>query len=251
MLILYKPKMINNQKTGKWTFGKNVYKEFNSHIEKSVPSYLKTQKLVSELSTYFLREDSVCYDIGFSTGTLLVKINNQNLGKKINYIGIEPEINMLKSFKRKKEFKKITLINKAVENIKMKKSDYIISHYTLQFIRQNIRIKILKKIYNSLNPGGGFILFEKIYANNSRFEKIFSDMLVDFKSKKNNFSEKEIINKNKAIRGILEPLTTTQNIKNLKKAGFKNNQIIHQDINFLGILSIKWLKLNYQKKLKI
>ena len=120
----------------------------------------------------------------------------------------------------------------------MKKSDYIISHYTLQFIRQNLRLKILKKIYNSLNPGGGFVLFEKVYANNSRFEKIFSDMLVDFKSK-NNFSEKEIINKNKAIRGILEPLTTRQNIINLKKAGFKNNQIIHQDINFIGILSIK------------
>ena len=230
--------MIKTQKTGKWTFGENVYKEFNSHIEKSIPSYLKTQKLISELSTYFLREDSVCYDIGFSTGTLLVKINNLNLEKKINYIGIEPEINMLKSFKKTKEFKKIILINKVVENIKMKKSDYIISHYTLQFIRQNIRLKILKKIYNSLNPGGGFILFEKIYANNSRFEKIFSDMLIDFKST-NNFSEKEIINKNKAIRGILEPLTTSQNIKNLKNAGFKNNQIIHQDINFIGILSIK------------
>ncbi len=230
--------MIKTFKTGKWTFGKNVYKEFNSHIEKSIPSYLKTQKLISELSTYFLREDSICYDIGFSTGTLLVKINNLNLEKKINFIGIEPELNMLKSFKRSKEFKKITLINKVVENIKMKKSDYIISHYTLQFIRQNLRLKILKKIYNSLNPGGGFVLFEKVYANNSRFEKIFSDMLVDFKSK-NNFSEKEIINKNKAIRGILEPLTTRQNIINLKKAGFKNNQIIHQDINFIGILSIK------------
>jgi len=230
--------MIKPLKTGKWTFGENVYKEFNSHIEKSIPSYLKTQKLISELSTYFLREDSVCYDIGFSTGTLLVKINNLNLEKKINFIGIEPEINMLRSFKKTKQFKKITLINKVVENIKMKKSDYIISHYTLQFIRQNLRLKILKKIYNSLNPGGGFILFEKIYANNSRFEKIFSDMLVDFKSA-NNFSEKEIINKNKSIRGILESLTTNQNIKNLKNAGFKNTQIIHQDINFIGILSIK------------
>jgi tRNA (cmo5U34)-methyltransferase len=230
--------MIKPLKTGKWTFGENVYKEFNSHIEKSIPSYLKTQKLISELSTYFLREDSVCYDIGFSTGTLLVKINNLNLEKKINFIGIEPEINMLRSFKKTKQFKKITLINKVVENIKMKKSDYIISHYTLQFIRQNLRLKILRKIYNSLNPGGGFILFEKIYANNSRFEKIFSDMLVDFKSA-NNFSEKEIINKNKSIRGILESLTTNQNIKNLKNAGFKNTQIIHQDINFIGILSIK------------
>ena len=35
-------------------------------------------KILSELSTYFLREDSICYDIGFSTGTLLVKINNFN-----------------------------------------------------------------------------------------------------------------------------------------------------------------------------
>ena len=50
--------MIKPLKTGKWTFGENVYKEFNSHIEKSIPSYLKTQKLISELSTFVASGDS-------------------------------------------------------------------------------------------------------------------------------------------------------------------------------------------------
>lgn len=230
--------MIKNLKRGKWTFGKNVYKTFDNHIKKSVPSYLKTQKLISELSTYFLSENTVCYDIGFSTGTLLRKINNLNYKRDIHYFGVEPEKQMFKSFREKNKFKKLTLINKPIENIKMKKSDFIISHYTLQFIRHETRLKVLKKIYEALNPEGGFVLFEKIYGNNSRFEKIFSDMLIDFKSA-NKFTEKDIIEKNRSIRGILQPLTLDQNIFNLKKAGFSKIQIIHQDINFLGILSIK------------
>ena len=120
----------------------------------------------------------------------------------------------------------------------MKKSDLIISHYTLQFIKHETIFKVLKKIYKSLNPEGGFILFEKIYGNNSRFEKFFSDLLIDFKSK-NKFSEKNIVDKNRAIRGILQPLTLNQNFLNLKKAGFSKIQIIHQDLNFIGILSLK------------
>lgn len=230
--------MSKKQKIGTWTFGNNIYKTFDIHIQRSVPSYLKTHDLICQLSSYFLTENSVCYDLGFSTGNLLRKINNHNYKRNIHYIGVEPEKQMFKSFRDKNKFKKITLINKPIEKIKMKKSDLIISHYTLQFIKHETRFKVLKKIYKSLNPEGGFILFEKIYGNNSRFEKFFSDLLIDFKSK-NKFSEKNIVDKNRAIRGILQPLTLNQNFLNLKKAGFSKIQIIHQDLNFIGILSLK------------
>ena len=55
----------------------------------------------------------------------------------------------------------------------------------------------------------------------------------------NKFSEIEIINKNKAIRGVLNPLTISENIKILEQSGFKKLQIIYQNINFIGILAIK------------
>lgn len=232
-----KKKIVN----GSWTFGKNIPKNFDKHIFRSVPGYLDTHRLICELSTYFLSNNSKCYDVGFSTGTLITDIFKINKDKNISIIGIEPEKNMVEFFKKSKNFKRIKnlkIINKNVENSKIEKCDLIISHYTLQFIRKTIRHKIIKNFFKSLNSGGAFILFEKIYGNNSQFEKIFSDLLTDFKMG-NKFSEIEIINKNKAIRGVLNPLTISENMRILEQSGFKKLQIIYQNINFIGILAIK------------
>ena len=233
--------MTIKQKNSNWTFGKNIPKIFDNHISRSIPDYDHSIELISDLSTYFLKENSNCIDIGFSTGTLIEKINQINLDKNINFIGVEPEIKMINFFKKKKFFKKIKkikIINNTIEKIKLVRSDFIISNFTIQFTNLNDREKILRKIYNSLNIGGGFVFFEKIYGNDPFFEKIFNDMLVDFKAKQN-FSEQEIIRKNKAIRGIMRPLRQMDNLVLLKKAGFKKIQVINQKINFQGILAIK------------
>ncbi len=227
--------------SGSWTFGKNIPLSFDDHIKRSIPGYDVSLNLITELSTYFLTDNSICYDVGFSTGKLISNIYEINKGKKIKLIGVEPEKKMVNFFKKTKIYRKsnnIKIINKNIENIRIENCDLIISHYTLQFIRQNLRIEILKKFYDNLNLGGAFIFFEKVHGNNSRFEKIFSDLLTDFKLK-NNFSDEEIVNKNKAIRGVLNPLSINENLALLKRAGFKKLQIIYHNINFAGILAIK------------
>ncbi len=227
--------------SGSWTFGKNIPLSFDDHIKRSIPGYDVSLNLITELSTYFLTDNSICYDVGFSTGKLISNIYEINKGKKIKLIGVEPEKKMVNFFKKTKIYRKsnnIKIINENIENIRIENCDLIISHYTLQFIRQNLRIEILKKFYDNLNLGGAFIFFEKVHGNNSRFEKIFSDLLTDFKLK-NNFSDEEIVNKNKAIRGVLNPLSINENLALLKRAGFKKLQIIYHNINFAGILAIK------------
>ena len=49
---------------------------FNNHILKSVPLYSEGHNLITNLSEFFLKNNSVCYDIGCSTGELLRKIDN-------------------------------------------------------------------------------------------------------------------------------------------------------------------------------
>ena len=228
--------------SGSWTFGKNIPLSFDNHIKRSVPGYDVSLNLITELSTYFLTDNSICYDVGFSTGKLISNILKFNKGKKLKIIGVEPEKKMVNFFKKTETYRKsnnIKIINKNIENVRLQNCDLIISHYTLQFIRQNLRLSILKKFYKNLSLGGAFIIFEKIHGNNPRFEKIFSDLLTDFKLK-NNFSDEEIVNKNKAIRGVLNPLSINENLNLLRKAGFKNLQIIYHNINFAGILGIKW-----------
>ena len=118
------------------------------------------------------------------------------------------------------------------------KSDLILSYYTIQFIPPRHRQTIINKIYKSLNWGGAFIMFEKIRANDARFQDIFSIIYNDFKLK-NGYSPDEIINKTKSLKGVLEPFSDFGNLGLLKRSGFKDIIPIFQWMNFKGYLSIK------------
>ena len=228
-------------KNSSWTFKGNIAKKFSSHISQSVPYYQDGHSLIANLSDFFLKENSICYDIGSSTGTMLNKIASRHKAKKIIYYGIETVPEMIKEAKKinkDKAVPKISYLNKDVGKIKLKKSDLIISYYTIQFISPKNRQSIIDKIYKSLNWGGAFIMFEKIRASDARFQDIYSLMYNDFKLK-NGFSEKEIINKSRSLKGVLEPFSNRGNTDLLKRAGFKDIITVFQWLCFKGYLCIK------------
>ena len=73
-------------KKSNWEFDEQVTKKFDSHVEKSVPFYNISHEIVLGLSDYFLKKDSMYYDIGCSTGSLIQKIYKKNKEKKIKLI---------------------------------------------------------------------------------------------------------------------------------------------------------------------
>ena len=48
-----------------------------------------------------------------------------------------------------------------IKKIKLDKSDFVVSYYTIQFIKPKYRQLIFNKIFKSLNWGGGFVFLEK------------------------------------------------------------------------------------------
>ena len=46
-------------------------------------------------------------------------------------------------------------------------------------------------------------------------------------------------NKVRSLKGVLEPLSTEQNLELLEQTGFYNSTIIHKTLCFDGILAIK------------
>jgi len=60
----------------------------------------------------------------------------------------------------------------------------------------------------------------------------------DFKEE-NKFFPKEILNKTKSLRGVLEPFSDNGNLGFLKRAGFKDIQTIFHHLCFKGYLCIK------------
>ncbi len=227
-------------KNSQWTFGKNIPKKFDFHIKQSVPMYEEMQILINNLSDFFLKKNSICYDIGSSTGTLLCQISRRHKSKKLKLYGIEREKNMISHAKKenKKNNSNVKFLEKDIKKFKLQKSDLILCCYTLQFIEPKYRQTVLNKIYKSLNWGGALIIFEKIRASDARFQDIFTQIYSDFKIS-NNFSEKEIINKSRSLKGVMEPFSEHGNIGLLKRAGFLDIIPIMQWTCFKGFLCIK------------
>ena len=226
-------------KNSSWTFDRNVPKEFDQHIYKSVPLYHQMHWLCQELSDFYVKNDSVVYDIGCSTGTLVKKLALRHKNKKkVKFIGIDIVDKMIKHAKKKNSFKNINFIKKNLNNYKFKKSDFIISFYTMQFIRPKERQNLINKIFKSLNWGGAFLLVEKVRSYDARSQDQMTTIYEEFKLH-NGFSEREITAKKKSLKGVLEPFSTNANIQMLKRSGFKDVSSIAKFICFEGFLAIK------------
>lgn len=225
-------------KTNKWTFkNSRVVKNFDSHILNSIPLYKESHLLTSSLSNFFLKDNSIFFDIGCSTGTLINSVSKINSGKKIKYFGIDNSKEMINHAKKKK-IKNCKFFYGDIVKKKIPKCDMIVSSYTMQFIQPKNRQLLFNKIFKSLNWGGAFVMFEKIRGKDARFQDIMNFLYFDFKSD-NYFAPVDILNKEKSLRGVLEPYTIKSNIEFLKRAGFKDTTTILQYINFVGFLAIK------------
>ena len=121
--------------------------------------------------------------------------------------------------------------------VKDKVSIYI-SYYTMQFIHTSVRQDFIDKVYETLDWGGAFFLFEKIRAPDARFQDYMMQVYNDFKLS-NGYSIEEIYKKTESIRGVLEPFSEKGNIELFRRAGFKDFTTIYHNICFRGWLLIK------------
>ena len=222
-----------------WSFSGETASNFDQHVQKSVPLYIEGHALILELSDFFLSNEGNCYDLGCSTGALLKKIAERNSHKNSNYIGVDKEEDMASIASINcLEIDKINIISNDVLNIDIQNADLVICYYTMQFINPKVRQLVFNKIYNGLNWGGAFILFEKVRASDARFQDISSLLYTEFKLKQG-YTPSEIIAKAKSLKGVLEPFSTQGNVDLMNRAGFIDISTIMKYICFEGFLAIK------------
>ncbi len=223
---------------GGWSFGGDVPNNFDSHVSKSVPLYHEGHNLICDLSEYFVNNNSVIYDIGCSTGSLLNKLSEIHSKKdNVSFLGIDVEVGMI-NYAKSRYSNNIQFINDDFININTEKSDLIIAYYTIQFVRPSIRQALINKIYETLNWGGAFIMFEKVRAADARFQDIMTGIYNDYKLRAG-YSSDDILNKSRSLKGVLEPFSTQGNIDMLRRSGFADINSIQKYICFEGFLAIK------------
>jgi tRNA (cmo5U34)-methyltransferase len=223
-----------------WTFGNDVPDTFVDHIKVSVPLYESGHDLVCQLSDFFVKKDGVAYEIGTSTGELLRKLATHNSHKSdVRWIGLDVEDAMIDAARKHcADVPQVDILNEDIRLIDLEKSDLIVSYYTMQFIAPRDRQAVFDKIYQSLNWGGAFIMFEKVRGPDARFQDIVTQLYSDFKLK-NGFSPEEIIEKSRSLKGVMEPFSTQGNLDLLNRAGFQDIMSIQKYICFEGFLAIK------------
>jgi len=227
-------------KPARWTFSGNVAEKFDSHVSRSVPLYESGHDLTVKLSDFFIKPDSTVYELGASTGGLLRKLADRHSDQKnVRFFGLEIEPDMVGHAKKAHaDVPNMFFHVCRAETFEFEKSDFITSHYTIQFISPKFRQELFDRVYEALEWGGAFVLFEKVRANDARFQDIFSTLYNEFKID-NGYDLSEILSKTLSLKGVMEPFSSEANVDFMRRAGFTDIVPIQKYLCFEGWLAIK------------
>lgn len=223
-------------------FGANVANVFDDMVNRSVPFYGEIQRMMAELAADYAVEGSFVYDLGCSTGNTMIGIDTK-VNPAIRFIGLDDSQEMLDKcksklmeigFSRDYELRCVDLN----QGVKIENASVVILSLTLQFVRPIYREKLLKDIYDGINPGGVLILVEKILAEESDFNRDFINYYFNYK-RRNHYSELEIAQKREALENVLVPYKLSENISLLRDKGFVHCEVFFKWYNFAGLIATK------------
>ncbi len=220
-----------------WNFKKKTVRTFDKHIFQSIPHYKMFHKSIVELSRYHIRDNSTIIDIGTSTGTLLKSLYKKYNNKTRQFVGVDIEKAMIKECKKRYKNYNIDFIKADAIKIDYKNASIITIVLLLQFMTKKERLNLLEKIYKEIDYDSCVFIVEKIVTRDTRLHDAYSDLYYDFKRAKG-LSDKEILDKNVALRGVMKLLDINEIENILKEIGFKVDVNIKYN-NFISLLAIK------------
>lgn len=237
------PKSVDNTITaipGEWTFSGEVAEHFDEHVRKSTPFYDQIQSMVVDISEWFVRDGSTIFDLGSSTGETIRLFEERHRGKRgIQLVGIDNSLPMIEKAREKCRFENVNFLYQQIAGTgEFSNADFITSIFTLQFLDLASRRRVLERIHRDLNEGGAFVLVEKVRGETSLFEDIWIELYWDMKHRSGLNSE-QVLQKARSLRGVLMPLTVSENVRLLREVGFQNVDVFMKWYNWTGILAVK------------
>jgi tRNA (cmo5U34)-methyltransferase len=225
---------------GAWRFDAEVSRAFEAHVRKSVPFYDELQRMLVELSDYFVRDQSVIYDLGSSTGVTLDLLAAHHAAKEnARFVGVDCSESMVQEAQARVKWPSVRFIHKNVLDVRfMPPANFVVSLYTLQFLTLAERRQLLARVYAGMVEGGALLLAEKTRAENSCFEDVWLELYWDFK-RRQGLSPEQILDKANCLRGVLNPLTADENVDLLFQSGFSRAEVFFKWYNWSGFLAVK------------
>jgi tRNA (cmo5U34)-methyltransferase len=217
---------------------KDHAREFDAHIEASIPGYQEFKRECVALSSRFIQSRTRVVDIGCSMGSLLSAIERANRSARpgVEYVGIdvEPEFGHYWPQAANLRFE----VADAMTFQGMDNMSLALGCFVVQFVRPADKIPLLKRIHAGLVDGGALVITEKTLASSSRIQDAMTFRYYDEKVRRG-FSPAQILNKERALRGHMTLWEEPELKSALNNAGFREVEPIWRSHFFVGLLALK------------
>ena len=225
-----------------FTFNEEVTEVFEDMIDRSVPGYTSTLRLIENLSRKYFIEGTHCYDLGCSLGASsmsLIKAMGKREGK---IFAIDNSPAMIAACEQKCadliKTGKVKFIKQDVNEAQIDKASVVVINFVLQFLNSKDRDGLLKKVFLGMKQGALLILSEKIHFDNKFRNQTIDNLHHQFKSN-NGYSKMEISRKRDALEGVLMTDLETLHLKRLESIGFKKVRKVMTNLNFMTLVAGK------------
>ncbi|HNX22997.1 MAG TPA: carboxy-S-adenosyl-L-methionine synthase CmoA [Spirochaetota bacterium] len=223
-------------------FNETVASVFDDMITRSVPHYREIIELQSRLTAKFYQSGTKIYDLGCSNGNFTAAFISEMGKKDFQLIAIDNSAPMLEFFKSRISgfigYERVTPVLSDIMDISFEKSSVVIANLTLQFIPVEHREILIKRIYDSLEPGGIFLITEKTINTDSGLSDLQQEFYYRLKEE-NGYSKIEITRKREALENVLIPETIEAHTERLKNAGFSAIEIWFKWFHFAAFVCRK------------
>lgn len=230
-------------KPSDFKFTNKVAGVFDDMVNRSVPFYEEIQRMVAELAANHFMEGTAIYDLGCSTGTTMIQMDETVKGEA-RFVGIDDSVAMLDKCRAKLTEAGFTHafdleVADLNTGVAIANASVVVLCLTLQFVRPIHRERLVKQVYDGLQKGGVVLLVEKILAEDSSFNRDFIHYYYEMK-RRHQYSEMEIAQKREALENVLIPYKVSENIALFRNAGFEHCELFFKWYNFAGIIAKKF-----------
>lgn len=198
--------------TKPWVFDASVAAAFDHIARTQIPNYeIVIERCVALARKLFPHNVSArIIDVGSARGYMVARLVEAGF---VHTLGVDSSSHMVATSASPER-----IIHSDVFPAARGPFDMVIANWTLHFIKA--REDYIRSIFNGLNPGGVFVLSERMEGSQTSYQ-----LYLDYKRSKG-VSEDDIMKKEKALVGVLEPLPLQWYFGVLEKVGFEKIEII-------------------------
>ncbi|MBT8085281.1 MAG: carboxy-S-adenosyl-L-methionine synthase CmoA [Woeseia sp.] len=227
---------------GTFEFNEAVAAVFPDMLQRSIPGYQQTIEAIGMLARRHVQPASHCYDLGCSLGAATIAMRHGIEAQGCKIIAVDNASAMVERCRSivaaDDAETPVEVLLSDLQEVSIDNASMVVMNYTLQFLPQEERAAVIRRIANGMRPGGVFVLSEKVIDEDAALDEHLTGLHHDFK-RQNAYSELEIARKRAAIDKVLVPETVASHVARLKDAGFRHAGVWLRWFNFVSLLAIR------------